>query len=273
MQRGKDIIANFNGLSIVHHNKPASLIPSHAHDEHHLMIPLQGEFSVELSDRTLTCSPGRMIYIPPQTAHAFRSSKEKGERLICMIDHTEWTRQGADLYDAAILPSSQLCKELLFYMLLNPSSKNTKALINTLVHIIDEVLEGSIHYEFSLDHATVATTRPEILKAISIVKAQFADELSIAALAKKSGLSERNFSRLFRSEVGLSPKQFLTKVRIDKSKGLLTSGLSVTESAYAVGYQSLSQFIQSFRQLTGQIPSEYASSTAPTPHVNVRKPK
>jgi len=32
----------------------------------------------------------------------------------------------------------------------------------------------------------------------------------------------------------------------------------VTETAFAVGYQSLSQFISAFRQLTGQIPSEYA---------------
>lgn len=41
---------------------------------------------------------------------------------------------------------------------------------------------------------------------------------------------------------------------------LKTSGNSVTDVAYEVGYQSLSQFIATFRKITGRLPSEYLRS-------------
>lgn len=84
MQRGKDIAAKFPGLFVVHHNIPGSVVPSHAHPEHHLIIPLQGEISVDLGNRVMSCGPGRMVYVSPNTEHSFRSAREKGERLICM---------------------------------------------------------------------------------------------------------------------------------------------------------------------------------------------
>jgi len=97
MQRGKDIAVKFPGLFLVHHNIPANNVSSHAHAEHHLIIPLQGEISVVLSEKTLTCGPGRMIYIAPKTEHVFQSAREKGERLICLIDNSCWKRAEAEV--------------------------------------------------------------------------------------------------------------------------------------------------------------------------------
>jgi AraC-like DNA-binding protein len=90
-----------------------------------------------------------------------------------------------------------------------------------------------------------------------IAREGYATDLSVAELARLSGLSVRNMSRLFLCELGVTPKQLLMSLRIDKAKELLLAGVTVTEAAYGVGYKSLSQFIQAFRQTTGQIPSEY----------------
>lgn len=58
MQTGKDIAVKFPGLFLVHHNIPGSQAPHHEHPEHHLIIPLQGEISVEVEGKMLTCGPG-----------------------------------------------------------------------------------------------------------------------------------------------------------------------------------------------------------------------
>lgn len=261
MKQGKDISARFPGLFLVHHNMPASVLSSHDHPEHHLIIPLQGEVSVGLADRSLTCGPGRMVYVPPHTDHSFRSAREKGERLICMIDGGYWKKADAGNFLSALLPASQLCKELLFYLLLNPRTNNSAALIDALVRTVAELLAGPrSDTPFAIDHAEGVVTRPEIRKAISIARDKFTSDLSVAELARLSGLSVRNLSRLFQVELGISPKQLLMSLRVEKAKEHLIGGMTVTESAFAVGYNSLSQFIQSFRQVTGQIPSEYSGS-------------
>jgi len=258
MQIGKDIAVKFPGLFLVHHNIPGYAAPHHEHPEHHLIIPLQGEISVELEGKVLTCGPGRMVYVPPNTAHIFRSAPSKGERLICMIDQTLWKTFETDTYQDKFLPASQLCKELLFYLLLNPKSKNAMPLINAFVSTLVELLNApNLDTPFLIEHAEGAITRPELKKAIKIARERFSTDLSVTELARISGLSVRNMSRLFLTELGVTPKQLLMSLRIDRAKELLLDGKTVTETAYEVGYQSLSQFIQSFRQITGQIPSEY----------------
>jgi AraC-like DNA-binding protein len=260
MQIGKDISVKFPGLFLVHHNIPGSAAPHHEHPEHHLIIPLQGEVSVEVEGNILTCGPGRMAYVPPNTGHIFRSGPTKGERLICMIDQSCWKSAQTLAYQATLLPASQLCKELLFYLLLNPKTKNASSLIDALVCTLVELLEApSLETPFLIEHAEGAVARPELRKAIKIARERFATDLSVTELAQLSGLSVRNMSRLFLSELGVTPKQLLMSLRVDKAKELLLEGMTVTETAYGVGYQSLSQFIQSFRQITGQIPSEYQS--------------
>ncbi len=259
MQRGKDITARFPGLFIVHHNLPGSMVPSHSHPEHHLIIPLQGETSLELKEQTLLCSPGRMVYIPPHTEHIFRSAREKGERLICMIEGFAWADANVGQFQSSQLPASQLCKEILFHLLMNPQTKNASALVDVLVRTLGEIL-GAVPTALSdaLNHLESSVRRPELNKAIEIARTQCCEKLSISELARRSGMSVRNLSRLFQIELGMTPKQLLMALRIEKSKELLLAGnITVTEVAFSVGYSSLSQFIAVFRQFTGQIPSEF----------------
>lgn len=260
MRRGSDIAKTFPGLFLVHHNKPGGHAAAHSHPEHHLIIPLQGEVSVELADRKLGCGPGRMLYIEPNTAHAFRSANDKGERLICMIDPVVWKKAGAELVGSAVLPASQLCKELLFYLLMHPDTKNAGALIDTFVRTLAELLVIPRLQEAAIEHAIGSVSRPELRKALVIARERCTADLKVTDLAKLSGLSVRNLARLFQIELGLSPKQLLVSLRIEKSQELLQSGHSVTDTAMAVGYSSLSQFIQTFQKITGQAPSEFARS-------------
>jgi len=263
MQRGKDIASKFPGLFLVHHNLPGSVVRSHAHAEHHLLIPLQGEITVDLPDKTLSCGPGRMVYVSPDTEHAFRSAREKGERLICMIDPATWRRAMGGVFPPTLAPASQLCKEILFYLLLNQKTKNTVGLISVFVSTLAEILAApALGAPGAIDHAEGSVSRPELRKAMAILRQNFAADLSITELARASGTSVRNLNRLFQLELGLTPKQLLTSLRIEKAKELLQLGHStVTETAYDVGYASLSQFISSFRRLTGQLPSEVAAAS------------
>ena len=82
--------------------------------------------------------------------------------------------------------------------------------------------------------------------------------LSLDAMAGSAHLSRFYFSRLFRSTTGTSPGRFLTAIRLYQAKVLLReTGMSVTDIAYGVGYNSLGTFTGRFTRSVGVSPARY----------------
>ncbi len=87
------------------------------------------------------------------------------------------------------------------------------------------------------------------------------DEISLRSVANTVGLSPNYFSALFKKEVGQNFSDYLTKIRILKSKDLLscTSKL-IYEVAYEVGFRDYRYFSQIFKKHTGQTPREFQTA-------------
>lgn len=260
MKRGQDIAVKFPGLFLVHHNKPALKVAKHAHDERHLIIPLRGEVRVLCGDDVYAVAPGRTLHLPPGAEHEFVATNDKeGERLIALIDNKVWKKVAGTKGDIALLPTNQLAKELLFYLLLNPKTRFTKQLVETFLMALAEQLDFASQHGSGETSALIGRLRdPRLQKAAQKLEKDFREEVSIPTLAREAGLSPRNLTRLFMQETGVGPKELLIRLRLEEARGLLKDGRSVTETAYDVGYGSLSRFIQSYRAKFGRLPSEEA---------------
>ena len=89
------------------------------------------------------------------------------------------------------------------------------------------------------------------------------DDLSLAKIAKAVNVSANYFSTLFKQATGLNFADYVARVRIEKAKNLLlNANLRISEIAFDVGFQSLSQFNRSFRRIAGFSPKEYRNSIA-----------
>lgn len=260
MRKGEDIVAEFPDLLLIHHNLPGSHIEEHCHDEHEVIIPLYGELHFEFSGESVVAGPGKMVYVPPGGQHSFKSAVSQGERLIALVSNKLWKKHGCGTFAERVLPTSQLCKELLFYLLLHPETKNHKSIIETYVKTLDESLCSGSNSNFQVVPLLEAKIRDSRLKkAFMLLKEGFDKDISLADIAKRAGFSTRSMNRFFLAELGLTPKQALTHLRIIKANDLLlTTNLSVTQVSMEVGYGSLSNFIRNFQELTGQLPSEVA---------------
>ncbi|MDR3640558.1 MAG: helix-turn-helix transcriptional regulator [Humidesulfovibrio sp.] len=84
--------------------------------------------------------------------------------------------------------------------------------------------------------------------------------LQIQALADGLGTTRRSLERLFRKELGLSPKQLSRLVRFRRLLLNLNARIhgSLTELAVACGYADQSHMIREFKEMTGRLPSEKA---------------
>ncbi|QDT42771.1 HTH-type transcriptional activator Btr [Gimesia alba] len=79
----------------------------------------------------------------------------------------------------------------------------------------------------------------------------------ISELAETAGLSEPHLRRLFRTQLGMSPKQYLRRARMEFAQRLMQQeGLRVGEAAHLLGFASVFQFSAQYRQVLGHPPSE-----------------
>jgi len=97
-----------------------------------------------------------------------------------------------------------------------------------------------------------------IRKAIVYLNEHFAENISVERLAAISNYSPAQFRRLFRSLTQMSPSEYVTIVRVNAAKTLLsTTDNLITDIAHETGFYDHAHFIRVFRNATGQTPAAY----------------
>jgi len=109
---------------------------------------------------------------------------------------------------------------------------------------------------------------PLVLKAREYIDKHKTEELSLANVAKAAGASVFHFCKVFHKTTGLKFTDYVARVRLENARTrLLNPNLRISEIAYDVGFQSLTQFNRTFKRVFGQSPSDFRarlSSRKPT---------
>ncbi|MEN2416935.1 helix-turn-helix transcriptional regulator [Streptomyces rimosus] len=105
---------------------------------------------------------------------------------------------------------------------------------------------------------------PRLVRACSLVAEDLARPRTVKWLARRSGVSERTLSRLFRNEFGMTYPQWRTITRVFHAMILLAEGRSVTESGRSCGWATTSAFIDTFTRTVGQTPGGYRAAARGT---------
>lgn len=97
-----------------------------------------------------------------------------------------------------------------------------------------------------------------VKKALAYINSNYGRRLQIQDIAVYAGLSRSYFTRLFSSETGQSPYDYILNVRIKAAKSLLTGNKShVADIARQCGFTNTSHFVKVFREVTGQTPMAF----------------
>jgi AraC-like DNA-binding protein len=96
-----------------------------------------------------------------------------------------------------------------------------------------------------------------IVQAKLFIDSNYAERIDAGEIADEACYSKFHFIRTFKSIYGRTPHQYLTHVRIERAKELLEQEVSVTETCFAVGFDSLGSFTLLFKRRAGVTPSEY----------------
>jgi AraC-type DNA-binding domain-containing proteins len=103
----------------------------------------------------------------------------------------------------------------------------------------------------------------EIWKARKFIEEHSAEELSLGKVAKAANISRNHFSEKFKQITGINFVEYVARIRFEEACRLLhDADLRISEIAFEVGFQSLSQFNRVFKNLSGKSPSAYRAARA-----------
>ena len=99
---------------------------------------------------------------------------------------------------------------------------------------------------------------PVIRRAKEFIQEHQSEDISLGQVAKAVNTSTFYFCKMFKKMTGINFTDYLSRVRIEKSKNLLLNpNLRVSEIAFEVGFQSLTHFNRVFKKVLGQTPTDY----------------
>lgn len=119
-----------------------------------------------------------------------------------------------------------------------------------------EALSALYHFLSLLENrAGGADRREEIAQtAAGYILENYSYPITMEQVASYVGVHRSQLFRKFKEGYGMAPQQYLIEVRLMKAQELLKKGLSVTETAYSVGFGDVTNFSRQFRQRLGMAP-------------------
>lgn len=126
----------------------------------------------------------------------------------------------------------------------------------------DEILSYLVKASFSITEKIKAIKTQHnypspIRKCVSFIDVNLHSKITLDELSEISGLSKDYLSQLFKKTTGLTVTDYIMKKRLSSAKQLLDRDVSISDTAYALGFCSESYFISCFKKKYRITPREY----------------
>lgn len=255
-------------------------VAAHSSDEKHehgdfyqISIPMVGSAKMECNGEQRYVSGEQRLVLSPGYQHRHTAEEEtvrvmliffreaflravQEERLgkpVSSIEFTPWA-------EGATKGFRQLAEQAVLQNLSQPLKKlEIEETEWELARLLLTMQDGS-HVKFLGEQAS-HVQHPALRRAVEYIQEHASEDISLDTWAAAVDLSKYHFIRLFREQVGQTPAQYLTNVRMNKAIQLLrTTALDITDIAFETGFGSLGTFERSFKKRLGLSPSQYRNT-------------
>jgi transcriptional regulator GlxA family with amidase domain len=97
-------------------------------------------------------------------------------------------------------------------------------------------------------------------RVCDFLRANYAENVSLAQLAELANLSTYHFSRVFTAQCGIPPHEFLVQLRLAHAKQFLREGVGIALVAFQTGFADQSHLTRHFKRMFGVTPGQYAGN-------------
>ena len=239
-------------------NKICSNSARHLHSSYEIYYMKEGKCHYFINDRSFDVVAGDIVLIPPGVHHGTNYGTKPCTRLLINFS------------------SSFVSPEILNALKDNGNiyrNNETISAINELFYLIEqEYIKNDILSTAALKSYTegilmimirnTKNVEPEgnsiIKSAVKYIQENYAGTIRLSDVAKMLSVSEEHLSRTFKKEISFGFSEYITLIRLQKAEHMLKNepSRSVTEVAYACGFNDSNYFSYKFKKAYGITPSE-----------------
>lgn len=223
---------------------------------------VDGEGIMQVNGSSMYPGKGQMYLLPANTRQTFRTSEDHCyEKYFC---HFHAISHHNSIFDFMQLPLCVNAKNpeaviAVFQKMIACRNDNSPASFflvkSCLLELIAYYLESC--GEENVLPADAESSTP-VMKAVHFMQRHLCEDINVEKVAAYAGYHPTYFSKVFHEILGITPVQFLTRLRLDAALRLLTeTSLSITEAAELSGFKNQFYFCTFFKKHTGFSPTEY----------------
>ena len=258
---------------------PRKAIPWHWHDVFEINYVVEGGFSWRTPDRVYTVMKGEIGFINLGILHTCTAAEGGVCKYYTLLFDMHFL---TGLYNSIfeekyVHPISR--SEALPFWRVRPDNYSRLKMIETVLEIVELCRDEPFCYEFDVrsrlgtfwkyllkdteearshDMPKNAADTARIKQMMHFTDEHFAEKLTLADIAASADVSTRECTRSFRKNLGMSPTDYLTRIRLRQACGqLLDTGKSILEISEDCGFSSPSYFGKIFRETIGCTPKDY----------------
>ena len=223
--------------------------PEHSHLRGQLIALTQGLVIVEARSERWMFPSQRCAWIPPNCKHAARSV---GNNAGAMVDLSPEMCRGLPK-----TPCTFNSSELLFAIVQRMVGWNLRQPLNAAKKHLITTLRDEIRQPDQQSLRLTIPSEERLARVADALLDDVGDKRTLDAWAHVAGMSRRTFMRSFSAQAGMSFGRWRQQARLFAALEMLEQRKFVTEVAIAVGYDSVSAFIEMFRTMLGTTPQAY----------------
>ncbi len=234
-------------------SKHSDFIPPHTHAEATITVLLAGTFEESYGLSTTACWADSVLYRPAGEVHADRFGRAGAHNFVIEIDaaRAQTVADHANILNEVVHLRNPRLMSLVHQMRAELHTSDTATAL---------ALEGlaMAFIAQSIRVPRMQTTSSDWLqRAEELLRDRFRDEgIQMRALAEEVGVHPVHFARAFKARYGLTPGQFLRRLRIRwAAEQLRTTPRSLADIALDAGYADQSHFGRAFKRQFGMPPS------------------
>lgn len=240
--------------TFIMHEKSEKLIPFHTHLKGQLSFVEGGIAYVTVDSKTYVVPARHFFWIPKGISHILQLGHSATVlRSIYFYVHDDYKDSFYGTF--GIYPANELLIQMIQFTEVwdgrnvSPKEENFEFII-ALKNILPTMRKAT------LPIALPITVDSRMLMVIDFLEKNISEQISMAILCEKFNLSERTLARLFQSKLQMSFLQYFKTLRMIRAlEMLLKTDLSISEISYAVGYDTLGAFSNTFFSFTQYRPS------------------
>lgn len=240
----------------------------HSHDHHQIVLGLQGYTEFTIDGIQNKVSRGQGVMVTAGSAHKFRGTRQNKILVLNLPQENHFF--STDIYQR-ILPLlskpgyfrlDQQIQDLITRLAVEISHRPYDKLLkracgDTLLCLLERHFLPI--YQNTSNKNSGKKFNLELLN--QYVTSRLEENITVADLASHVFLGESQFYARFKQQTGKTPLRYVTELRVNQAKTLLTNNnKSLEQIAQHCGFASQSSFTHVFRRLTGYSPGQYRKS-------------